>query len=418
MPASTLLPLDMIREAAGRLDGSVERTPCKPSRTLSLLTGARVICKYENLQFTASFKERGALNRMLALDDDARARGVIAMSAGNHAQGVALQARKLGIPATIVMPRFTPFTKVAHTRALGARVVLEGDTLEEARARADTLAAEAGYTFIHPYDDPLIAAGQGTVALEMLEQAPEIEVLLVPVGGGGLIAGCAAAAKALKPGIEVIGIQADRYPFMAQALGREVHAAQGMTIAEGIAVKSPGQFTRAVIAEMVDDMILVSEEAIEHAVQLFVEIEKTVVEGAGAVGLAALLDPAHRARFKDRTVGIVVSGGNIDTRILSSILLRGLVRDGKVMRLRVISYDRPGELALVARLVGDAGANILEVYHQRAFSHVPIKAVEIDLVVETRGPEHAAELIVALEKEGLEVQRLDHDISQSGSLQM
>ncbi|WP_372090647.1 threonine ammonia-lyase [Tistrella mobilis] len=418
MPASTLLTLDQIREAATRLAGSIERTPCKASRTLSDLTGAKVVCKYENLQFTASFKERGALNRMLALDDATRARGVIAMSAGNHAQGVALQARRLGIPATIVMPRFTPFTKVGHTRALGAEVVLEGDTLEEARARADSLAAERGLTFVHPYDDPLIAAGQGTVALEMLEQAPDIDVMLVPVGGGGLIAGCAAAAKALKPEIEVIGIQADRYPFMVQALGREVPAAQGMTIAEGIAVKSPGQFTRQVIADCVDDLLLVDETAIERAVQLFVEIEKTVVEGAGAVGLAALLDPAHHERFVGRTVGLVVSGGNIDTRILSSILLRGLVRDGKVMRLRVISYDRPGELALIARLIGDAGANILEVYHQRAFSHVPIKAVEVDLVVETRGPDHARELIGQLEKEGLEVQRLDHDISESGSLQM
>jgi threonine dehydratase len=400
--------LDDIRAAARAIDGAVVRTPLLRSRTLSLLTGADVRVKFENLQFTAAFKERGALNKLLSLTEAQRQRGVIAMSAGNHAQGVAYHAGRLGIPATIVMPAFTPFVKVKHTRDFGARVVLQGDTLAEAAAHAHALAEQHDLVFVHPYDDAAVIAGQGTIGLEMLEDMPELDSLIVPVGGGGLISGIAVAAKALKPGIEMVGVESSSYSALYQNLAGQPVAVGGDTIAEGIAVRDIGRLPLALCRSLVDAVLLVDESAIERAIALFLEIEKTVAEGAGAAGLAALV--GNPARFKDRVVGLVLCGGNIDTRLLASILMRNLVREGRIVRLRIKIPDRPGVLATVASLVGEAGANILEVGHQRLFGHVEAKSAELDIVLEARDRAHSLDVIARIEAAGFKVKLLEQSL--------
>ncbi len=392
------LSMDDVSAAAKVIRGQVERTPMSHSRTLSKITGAEVWIKFENLQFTASFKERGALNKLSNLTDAEKSAGVVAMSAGNHAQGVAYHARRLDIPATIVMPKTTPFTKVKQTREHGARVILEGDTLVEATAHAFMLRDDEGYTFIHPYDDPLIAAGQGTVGLEMLEDVPDLDTLVIPVGGGGLIAGVATAAKAIKPEISVIGVEAAMYPAMFAAFhGREMSAG-GATIAEGIAVKTPGAIGMAVARALVDEVVLAEEEHLERAITLYVDVEKTVAEGAGAAGLAALL--AHPTRFSGRRVGLVLCGGNIDLRLLASVLTRALVRENRLANIRIVGDDKPGLLALVSRIIGDNGANIIEVAHNRIALDVPAKGAEFDILIETRDSQHTQEVIEALTAAG------------------
>ena len=397
--------LEQVRSAAQRIAGAVERTPCLQSRTLSALTGAEVWLKFENLQFTASFKERGALNKLLLLGEDGRRRGVIAMSAGNHAQGVAYHARRLGTRAVIVMPRGTPNNKVRSTQVLGAEVVLEGDTLAEAASHAHGLESREGLTFIHPYDDAEIIAGQGTVALEMLEQAPGLDVLVVPVGGGGLIAGMTVAAKALKPGIEVLGVESKAYCAMYQRLNGLPVNVGGDTIAEGLAVRDVGNLTHSILSSLGAEILLVDEETIEQSIVSLIEIEKTVAEGAGAAGLAALL--AHPARFAGKRVGIPICGGNIDSRLLASVLLRGLVRDGRLVRLRVTLPDVAGSLAKVTTMIGDAGGNIIEVQHQRVFGAVSVKSPDVEFVIETRDREHSAALLAALRAKGVEARLAD-----------
>jgi len=379
--------LEDVEYAAARIGDAVVHTPCLRSETLSRIAKADVWVKFENLQFTASFKERGALNTLLQLTDAEKKRGVIAMSAGNHAQGVAYHAGRLGIPATIVMPSFTPNTKVEHTRGHGARVVLHGDTLAEAATEAHRLADADKLTFVHPYDDPRIIAGQGTIALEMLQDAPEIDTIVAPVGGGGMIAGCAVAARGLKPDIKVIGVETTSFSAMHQLLAGEPVTAGGDTIAEGIAVRDIGKTPLAIAKALLDQVLTVDEVAIERAIALFLEVEKTVAEGAGAAALAALL--SHPQHFVGRKVGLVLSGGNIDTRLLASVLLRGLVRDGRIVRLRLMIGDLPGQLARVAGLIGKAGGNIVEVQHQRLFGAVVAKRTELDVTVETRGRDHA-----------------------------
>ncbi len=395
-----LVSLDHIRAAAQRIAGAVERTPCLHSRTLSRLTGAEVWLKFENLQFTASFKERGALNKLLTLDATSLKRGVIAMSAGNHAQGVAYHAARLGARAVIVMPHGTPSSKVRSTQVLGAEVVLKGDTLADAARHARELEVREGLTFIHPYDDPAVVAGQGTVVLEMLEQAPDLETLIVPIGGGGLIAGMAVAAKALKPGIEVLGVESKAYCAMHQRLNGLPVKVGGDTIAEGLAVRDVGDLTFSILSSFGIEILLVEEEAIEQAIVSLIEIEKTVAEGAGAAGLAALLQ--HRARFAGRRVGVPVCGGNIDSRVLASVLMRGLVRDGKLVRLRVTLPDIAGSLAKVATMIGEAGGNIVEVQHQRVFGTASVKSPDVEFVIETRDREHSASLLAALRAKGIE----------------
>lgn len=396
-----------IRAAAEIIQGSVSRTPCQVSGTLSGMTGANVALKLEIFQFTASFKERGALNRLMALTEEERGRGVIAMSAGNHAQAVAYHATRLGLSATIVMPRDTPYIKATNTERLGANVVLHGKTLEEAAAYARKLCKNDQLTFIHPYDDAKIIAGQGTVALEMLEAMPDLDCLFVPIGGGGLIAGCAIAAKALKPDIEIIGVEAALFPSMRQSLAGDAITASGATIADGIAVKQPGKLTRKIIAEHVDDIVLVSENRIEHAVHLYAEIEKIVVEGAGAVTLGALLD--HAERFKGRSVGLVVSGGNIDSRTLATVLMRGLVGAGRLMRLRVAVPDKPGNLAAVTALIAALGGNIVDVAHNRWFLDVPAGQTGVDFVIEIRAPEESKTIISGLAENGIDARQLSSD---------
>mgnify|MGYP002776329498 CR=1 FL=1 len=395
-----MIDLETIRQAAARLQGQVLPTPCVESRTLSQITHAQVFLKFENLQFTASFKERGACNKLVQLTEAQRRAGVVAMSAGNHAQGVAYHAQRLGLRAVIVMPRFTPGVKVERTRGFGAEVVLHGDTLEEARAHAYALAEAQQLTFVHPYDDAAIVAGQGTVGLEMLEAVPELDVLVVAVGGGGLIAGIATAAKALKPGIEVVGVQTVRFPAMFNAI-KGTHLPQGTsTIAEGIAVGTPGTLTEAIIRAQVDDLMLVDEGDIEQAVLMLLEIEKTVVEGAGAVGLAALLkDPA---RFSGKKVGLVLCGGNIDPLLLAALIERGMVRAGRLARLRVSARDIPGALARITAAVAEVGANIDAVHHQRAFSALSAQNVEIELVLQTRGHAHVQEVLARLHADGFD----------------
>ncbi|HEY8068763.1 MAG TPA: threonine ammonia-lyase [Burkholderiales bacterium] len=397
--------VEHIRAAAQRIAGAVERTPCLHSRTLSRLTGAEVWLKFENLQFTASFKERGALNKLLLLGDAGRRRGVIAMSAGNHAQGVAYHAARLGVRAVIVMPRGTPNNKVRSTQVLGAEVVLEGDTLADAARHAHELETRDGLILIHPYDDAAIIAGQGTVALEMLEQAPELDVLAVPVGGGGLISGMAIAAKALKPSIEVVGVESKTYCAMYQRLRDLPVDVGGDTIAEGLAVRDVGELPFSIVKDLVEEILLVEEETIERAVVSLVEIEKTVAEGAGAAGLAALLE--HPARFAGRRVGIPVCGGNIDARLLSAVLMRGLVREGKLIRLRVTMPDIAGSLAKVAGMIGAAGGNIVEVQHQRMFGAASVKSPEVEFLVETRDREHTQRLITELKTQDVVASRAD-----------
>jgi threonine dehydratase len=394
-----------VESAASLLVGRIVRTPTLASHTLSAELGCSVWVKFENQQFTASFKERGALAKLATLSPAERQRGVIAMSAGNHAQAVAYHAAQLGIPATIVMPSFTPNTKVKHTQGHGARVVLHGESLSEAAAEARRLAEAEGLVFVHPYDDPAIVAGQGTVALEMLQDAPDIDTLVIPVGGGGLIAGCAVAAKALKPGIRVVGVETAGYPALFQHLHGEPVVVGGETIAEGIAVRDTGALPLALCRRLVDEVLLVDEEAIERAIVMFIEIEKTVTEGAGAAGLAAVL--ANRAAFAGRHVGVVLTGGNIDTRLLASILMRGLVRDGRIARLRIKITDRPGQLARVAGIVGDVGANILEVTHQRLFGGVAAKSATLEVIIETRDAAQVRDLIAALERAGYKVKLLE-----------
>jgi threonine dehydratase len=394
--------LDDIEAARDRLRGAIAETDCDWSRTLSEIVGCKLWLKFENLQFTASFKERGALNRLCALTADQRAKGVIAMSAGNHAQGVAYHARRVGVPATIVMPVHTPTVKVVNTRRHGAEVVLHGETVEEAAAFARAHGRERGLTFIHPYDDPLVIAGQGTIALEMLGAAPEIDTLVVPIGGGGLISGMAIAAKALKPDLEVIGVQAVLYPSMYNAIKGTSLPMRGDTLAEGIAVKAPGRITEPIVRRLVDDIVLVTEQQIESAVSLLIAIEKTVVEGAGAACLAAVC--ADRARFEGRRVGLVLSGGSVDTRLLASVLTRELAREGRLSRLSIDLADRPGQLARVANLLGEAGANIVEVHHQRVFTDLPAKGALLEVVIETRDRGHRDETVRRLRAAGLGVE--------------
>ncbi|KCZ50612.1 threonine ammonia-lyase [Hyphomonas pacifica] len=390
--------LSDVEAAASVLEGQIVHTPMTMSRTLSAITGAEVWVKFENHQFTAAFKERGALNKLSKLTDEQKKRGVIAASAGNHSQGVAYHARRLGIPATIVMAETTPFSKVEHTRNHGARVLLEGLIFDEAKQFALDLCERENLTFIHPFDDEDIIAGQGTVALEMLETNPDLDTLVVPIGGGGLISGIAVAAKALKPDIKIIGVESAMYPCMHAALNGKSPKTGGATIAEGIAVKEAGLLTRKFCQKLVDDIVLVEEEHLERAITLYAEVEKTIAEGAGAAGLAALL--AHPSRFYGRKVGLVLCGGNIDTRLLSSVLTRALVRENRLASIRIIGDDRPGLLALVSKIIGDAGANIMEVAHNRIALDVPAKGAEFDILIETRDSQHTQEVIDALAQAG------------------
>lgn len=390
-----------IRAAHARIAGAIQRTPTMLSRTLSELTGANVYLKFENLQFTAAYKERGALNRLLLLDPVARAKGVIAASAGNHSQGLAYHGARLGVPVTIVMPKPTPMVKVMQTKNHGATVVQYGEKFEDAYAHARELEAAQGLTFVHPFDEPDIIAGQGTVALEMLEDAPAIDTLLIPIGGGGLFSGMGTAAKALRPDIALIGVQAELYPSMYDFVKHANLPCDGDTLAEGIAVKEPGQLTRRFVAELADDVVLVTERALEQAVSLMLQIEKTVVEGAGAAGLAALLD--NRERFAGRSVGLVLTGGNIDTRLLANVLLRDLARSGRLARLRIRMQDRPGALFHVAKIFDEEAVNILELAHQRIFTNLPAKGLSLDVECETRDEAHLQHLIAALTEAGYSV---------------
>ncbi len=398
--------LEDIRAAAEVIRGAVVRTPCEFGQTLSSMAGADLWIKFENQQFTASFKERGALNKLTALQRDGAIVGVVTVSAGNHAQGVAYHAQRLGIPATIVMPRHTPINKVQMTKTLGARVVLEGDDLEAAKLVADRLSDTEGLTPIHPYDDIDVIAGQGTVALEMLDDAPDLGTLAIPIGGGGLISGMAIAAKALRPEIRIIGVEAELYPSMMNALAGKATTRGGLTVAEGIAVKKMGRHTIDIVRKHVDDIVTVSEAAIERAVVRYLEIEKSVAEGAGAAALAAVF--SHQALFSGRKVGVVLSGGNIDSRLLASIILRVLYRDGRILRMHIDLSDTPGALAEVASIIGDEDANIIEVVHQRTFSQLSAKGTEIEVVVEIRDEEHGEDLVSALRNAGYAVRLPDH----------
>ncbi len=398
------LTADDVHAAAARLRGHVLVTPCLASRTLGELTGCEVFLKFENHQFTASFKERGALNKIAQLTPHERERGVLAVSAGNHAQGVAYHAQRLGIPATIVMPRFAPAVKVERTRGFGATVVLEGETFDDARAHGMSLAAERALTLVHPYDDAAVMAGQGTVALEMLAQQPTLDTLVVAVGGGGLISGVATAARAVKPGIAVVGVQTERFPAVWNAFHGEQRESGQATIADGIGVKSPGALALPLIAERVDDLLLVSEDDIEQAILMLLEIEKTVVEGAGAVGLAAVMK--HRDRFQGRRVGLILGGGNIEPLVLAEIIQRGMVRSGRLARLRLDLRDVPGALADMAMLLGRLGANIDEIQHQRAFTSLSVERAQIDVVVHTRGIAHIDAILATLRAEGYHAQRI------------
>ena len=394
MPVS----LQDVRNAAAAISGAVRDTACLRSHTLCGIAGAQVYLKFENHQFTASFKERGALNKLLSLDAAQRRAGVIAVSAGNHAQGVAYHAELLQIPAVIVMPRFTPNVKVEQTRAFGAEVILHGENFDEAKAHALQVMAQRRLTLVHPYDDEKIIAGQGTIALEMLDALPDLDVLIVPVGGGGMIAGMASAAKALKPRIEMIGVETRRFPSMFSALKGSKPEFGSNTIADGIAVREPGKLTLEIIRKQVDDIVLVDEGDIEEAMLLLLEIEKTVVEGAGAAGLAGLL--RNHERFAGRKVGVVLSGGNIDPLTLADIIERGMVRAGRLTRLQVQLRDLPGSLAKVTAALAEANANIDEVHHERAFTHLPVQSAVVDFVLQTRGHDHVKQIIAGLEAAG------------------
>lgn len=396
--------LEDIRQAASVIKGQVQRTPCLRSQTLSQLTGAEVFLKFENLQFTSSFKERGALNKLMSLTPDERERGVIAMSAGNHAQGVAYHATRLGIPSTIVMPETTPFVKVKYTMAHGAHVIQKGMTLADCDKVAHDIAAEKGLVFVHPYDDDRIIAGQGTIGLEMLEDFPDLDTLVVPVGGGGLISGIAIAAKALKPSIRMIGVETRLFPSMFNALKKQAHPIGGQTIAEGIAVKNVGAKTVEICSRLLDEVLLVSEDMIERAIAMLLSIEKTVVEGAGAAGFAALLQ--YPEVFRGRRIGLVLCGGNIDPRLLSNVIMRELQREGRILTLSIAIEDRPGVLARVATLVGNAGGNIIEVSHNRMLTDMPAKDAELRVSVETRDGQHAEAICQAVRDAGFHVEVL------------
>ena len=399
--------IDDIRAAAERIKGAVIRTPMLVSRTLSEVVGAEVWLKFENLQFTAAYKERGALNKLLQLSPEERKRGVIAASAGNHAQAVAYHAKRLGIPATIVMPEPTPTVKVTQTAGFGATVVLYGDMFDDAYAKARELALENGYVFVHPFDDPQIIAGAGTVGIEMLEEAPELDTIVVPIGGGGLMSGVSIAARALKPGIELIGVEAELYPSMKCAIEGCHMPLGGDTLAEGIAVKHPGELTSRILKELVNGVVLVPERDLERAVAMLVGIEKTVVEGAGAAGLAAML--ADPERFRGRKVATLLCGGNIDTHLLANVLVRDLVRQGRIARLRVAVQDQPGALAAITRQVFEAGANIIEIRHSRIFTALPAKDTVIEVECEAKDPETIDQVVARLEGAGFRVERAHLD---------
>ena len=402
-----MISLSDIQAAQSALAGHVVNTPCMHSRTLSEITGANVFLKFENHQFTASFKERGALNKLMSLDADQRKHGVIAASAGNHAQGVAHHATRLGIPSVIVMPRFTPHVKVDMTQRHGAEVILHGDNFDEAKAHALALAAQRELVFVHPYDDEKVIAGQGTIGLEMLDARPEIDTLAIAVGGGGLISGIAIAAKARNPNIRVLGVETTRFPSMYAVMQGSVPQFGASTIAEGIAVKEPGTITRELVKKHVEEILLVDEGDIEEAIVLLLEIEKTVVEGAGAVSLAALLK--HRDRFAGCNVGLVLCGGNIDPLMLAGIIERGMVRSGRLARLKIELRDLPGALARITGLLAEANANIEEVHHQRAFTNLPVQNAELEVVVKTRNHAHVAEIVGKLNAAGFKAKVYNFD---------
>ena len=402
---TSLLTADDVRAAAARIAGAVVRTPTLYSQTLSAITGAQIYLKFENLQFTAAYKERGALNAMLLLGGEKCNRGVIAASAGNHAQGLSYHGTRLGIPVTIVMPKTTPTIKVMQTEAVGGTVVLEGESFEDAYAHARRLEIELGLTFVHPFDDPHVAAGQGTVALEMLEDVPELDMLVLPVGGGGLGSGMGTIARAIKPEIGLIGVEAELFPSMYNLLKGKNLPVGGDTLAEGIAVFDPGEFTSKVLAGLLDDFVLVSESELESALALLLQIEKTVVEGAGAAGLAAVL--THRHLFEGRKVGIVLSGGNIDTRLLANVLLRDLARSGRLARLRLTLQDRPGALFKVMKEFDAHNINIIEIWHQRIFTHLPAKGLITDIECEARDKEQLDALVAALRAKGYAVSQVE-----------
>jgi len=396
-----------IQAAATRIAGAIVHTPTLRSRTLSDITGADIWLKFENLQFTAAYKERGALNKLLALDEAERSRGVVAASAGNHAQAVAYHGRRLGIPVTIVMPISTPTMKITQTEGHGATVILCGERFDDAHAHAKELEAEQGMVFVHPFDDPAVISGAGTIALEMLAAVPDLDMLVIPIGGGGLISGISTAAKAINPAIEIIGVEAELYPSMKNVVEGGHGAIGGDTLAEGIAVKVPGALTRQIIAANVNRIDLVAERDIEHAVALLVAIEKTVVEGAGAAGLAAIL--ATPKRYKGRKVGTVLCGGNIDTHLLANVLVRELVRCGRIARLRIAAQDRPGALAAITATFHKCGVNIIEVQHQRIFTRLPAKDTSIEVECEARDAVAIEQLVGALEAAGFEVERASLD---------
>ncbi len=399
-PAQTrpVVGIDDIRAAAARLKGRIERTPCRLSRTLSRITGAEVWVKFENLQFTAAYKERGALNKLLLMSEGERRRGVIAASAGNHAQALAFHAANLGVPSVIVMPRNTPTVKVEHTRDFGAEVVLEGETYDEAAARAIQIRDARDLVFVHPFNDPDVIAGQGTVALEMLEDAPDLEALCVPIGGGGLMAGMATAARALNPGIALYGVEPAMYPSFSARMRGETAKAGGQTIAEGIAVKVVGDLTYAILRPLITEVMLVEEPQLEQAVALYANVEKTVAEGAGAAPLAALL--AYPQTFAGKKTGVVITGGNIDSRLLASVLTRELVREKRIVSLRIVGDDRPGLLGMVSNIIGGLGGNIIEVAHNRLALDVPAKGAEFDMMIETRDAAHTQQIVEALAARG------------------
>ena len=403
----TIVSLQDIQAAREVLKGHVANSPCMYSRTLSEITGAQVYLKFENLQFTASFKERGALNKLVSLSAEQKKNGVIAASAGNHAQGVSYHATRLGIPSTIVMPKFTPNVKVEMTQRHGAEVLLFGENFDDAKAHALQLSSETKLTFVHPYDDEKVIAGQGTIALEMLETFPQLDTLCIAIGGGGLISGMATAAKAIKPDIDIVGVEMVRFPSMAALINGTTASFGQSTIAEGIAVKEPGKLTRDIVAKLVSDIVLVDEGDIEEAIVMLLEIEKTVVEGAGAASLAALM--RHGARFAGKHVGLVLCGGNIDPLVLAGIIQRGMVRSGRLTRLKVELRDLPGALARITSVIADANANIEEVHHQRAFTNLPVQTAEVEFVLKTRNYAHVEQIVINLGEAGFRarVQRYD-----------
>jgi threonine dehydratase len=409
LQATSMTPptIDDIRAAAERIKGSVIRTPMLVSRTLSEIIGAEVWLKFENLQFTAAYKERGALNKLLQLSNEEKSRGVIAASAGNHAQAVAYHAKRLGIPATIVMPEPTPTVKVTQTAGHGANVILYGRMFDDAYARARELALENGYCFVHPFDDAKVIAGAGTTALEMLEDAPDLDAIVVPIGGGGLMSGISIAARAIKPDVELIGVEAELYPSMKCAIEGCHLPMGGDTLAEGIAVKQPGELTSRILREHANDVMLVSERDLERAVAMLVGIEKTVVEGAGAAGLAALL--SNPERFKGKKVATPLCGGNIDTHLLSNVLVRDLVRQGRIARLHVAAHDQPGALAAITAKVYEAGVNVIEINHSRIFTRLPAKDTMIEVECEARDAQAIDDVVARLEAAGFRVERASLD---------